>query len=743
MANPYYPPRPNHFGGPAMRYDGSQQPEDHQNPYARPNDGAYIQNAYSYGQPSQFQQGGGGGYYDPYAAAPSAGADPNMSRVSLSDRVPLTRPTPGFALRADGNTPMGYPQRPDSPADGVYPDRAPNWEKLSPAQVKIAKTFPKDLDEEPKSMLQSAKDVMRRWKDFIRWKYWYYYLVILVIIALTVLMTIFHRQIIDWLTPFSKKVKSVSWGWVIPVIIFVVISFPPLFGHEILAILCGVVYGLWIGFAVVCLGTLLGEIANFYAFKTFLQKHAEKYERKNISYGCMAHIVREGGFKVILLARLSAIPGHFTTAVFATVGMSIWMFTLAAVLSLPKQLSIVYLGVAIETSGSGGESTTSKIVKYVVLLLSLIITVWAAHYLYAQMELARPQVQQTLRAKRYTMLSEVRKTEVALTNTVDYERPHTASSADHDDGGMRPLRGDAERSNLVPSASQSYQQGGQPRWNNRWSQSQNRPRNDEAEMQQLPYNQNTAASTSRLMPNAAPLARFESRASDGTADGTPGMGDVATFGGSGAHLGYANTSKDDIGAQQQQYADPAQGRHPGPPQLRLDPHAQAPMEEDAQQRQLTQSPHALSPNDTLSAGPHPTRAPRYQYQSNIGSVYSLQPSSEDAPGSSPTKGGPNPYDAASLPGYSSMAPHAEEEEPPQQSYNQYQPQSTYHQQHQHQQQQQQQQYSQQAQPQQTGYAAGYPQQQPDGAPHNWQSPPLAMQHDLGQRRWNETSPQAF
>ena len=35
--------------------------------------------------------------------------------------------------------------------------------------------------------------------------------------------------------------------------------FPPLFGHEIIALLCGVVYGLWIGFAIVAAGTFIGE----------------------------------------------------------------------------------------------------------------------------------------------------------------------------------------------------------------------------------------------------------------------------------------------------------------------------------------------------------------------------------------------------------------------------------------------------------------------------------------------------
>jgi uncharacterized membrane protein YdjX (TVP38/TMEM64 family) len=91
-----------------------------------------------------------------------------------------------------------------------------------------------------------------------------YYIIFTLIILLVAFLTIYHKKIVEWLTPISKKVRSVSWGWVIPVVILFIISFPPLFGHEIVGILLGVVYGLWIGFGVLCLGTLLGEWGNFY-----------------------------------------------------------------------------------------------------------------------------------------------------------------------------------------------------------------------------------------------------------------------------------------------------------------------------------------------------------------------------------------------------------------------------------------------------------------------------------------------
>jgi uncharacterized membrane protein YdjX (TVP38/TMEM64 family) len=74
-----------------------------------------------------------------------------------------------------------------------------------------------------------------------------------------ILLTIVIKNHAQALRPFSEKVRDLPAGWLIPIAILFVISFPPLFGHEIIALLCGVVYGLWIGFAIVAAGTFVGE----------------------------------------------------------------------------------------------------------------------------------------------------------------------------------------------------------------------------------------------------------------------------------------------------------------------------------------------------------------------------------------------------------------------------------------------------------------------------------------------------
>lgn len=90
-------------------------------------------------------------------------------------------------------------------------------------------------------------------------KYAVLWVVLIIVGALTVVISLKHDQVVAALTPFAKKVRDIPAGWLIFVAVLFIISFPPLFGHEMVALLAGVVYGLWMGFAVVAAGTFVGE----------------------------------------------------------------------------------------------------------------------------------------------------------------------------------------------------------------------------------------------------------------------------------------------------------------------------------------------------------------------------------------------------------------------------------------------------------------------------------------------------
>ncbi|TFY50260.1 hypothetical protein EVJ58_g11121, partial [Rhodofomes roseus] len=231
-----------------------------------------------------------------------------------------------------------------------------------------------------------------------------YYVIFTIALVATILFTVYHTQIVKWLQPAANWMHGLKFGWLIPIAILFVISFPPLFGHEIVAIICGLVWGLGIGFAIVCAGTFIGEIGNFYAFKYCCAARGHKLEQTDLRYACLARVVRQGGIKIALIARLSAIPGHFTTAVFSACGMSIWTFIVAAILSLPKQFITVYLGVALEQSDKSGSSTRDTIVKDVVVGITVIITFVAMWYIYNLMNKAKPEVIYERRKARQTKL---------------------------------------------------------------------------------------------------------------------------------------------------------------------------------------------------------------------------------------------------------------------------------------------------------------------------------------------------
>lgn len=98
------------------------------------------------------------------------------------------------------------------------------------------------------------------WKRvFFSKKYLPVWIVLIIVGILTAVITLKHDQVVEALRPFAEKVRDIPAGWLIFVAVLFVISFPPLFGHELVALLAGVVYGLWLGFAVVAAGTFVGE----------------------------------------------------------------------------------------------------------------------------------------------------------------------------------------------------------------------------------------------------------------------------------------------------------------------------------------------------------------------------------------------------------------------------------------------------------------------------------------------------
>ncbi|KAF4911364.1 Golgi apparatus membrane protein TVP38 [Colletotrichum viniferum] len=220
------------------------------------------------------------------------------------------------------------------------------------------------------------------WKKiFLTPKYIPFHLLGIGILVATIFISLHHDEVVEKLRPFSEKVREIPGGFLIPIAILILISFPPLFGHEIVALLCGVVYGLWIGFAIVAAGTFIGEIGTWFAFKYTLRRKAQKLERTNLNYGALARLTRDGGFWIVFVIRFSVIPSHFSTAVFSTCDVKFWHFAVSTFLTLPKQIILVYLGVLLVENKQNGNNT----IKNVVFGATFVLTIALAVYIWVKM----------------------------------------------------------------------------------------------------------------------------------------------------------------------------------------------------------------------------------------------------------------------------------------------------------------------------------------------------------------------
>ena len=85
--------------------------------------------------------------------------------------------------------------------------------------------------------------------------------------------------------------------------------------------------------------------------------------------------------------------------------MGVITFSIAAILSLPKQFITVYLGVALEQSEDGKSSKSDTIIKDVVLGVTTLITIGAMWYIYHKMNQAKPLVIYDRRKARQAKLA--------------------------------------------------------------------------------------------------------------------------------------------------------------------------------------------------------------------------------------------------------------------------------------------------------------------------------------------------
>ncbi|KAM5544916.1 hypothetical protein V8D89_001814 [Ganoderma adspersum] len=315
---------------------------------------------------------------------------------------------------------MANPSQRPQPPDSIIIDLQNDGDReekdtVAPADRSLMRT-PDPTPSEEFLLTHKAREC--NWAKILDWRRYknprvFWPLAVTVTLVLILILFIaFKNPLVDKMRPFANWMHDTPGGWSIPIALLIVMSFPPLFGHEIVAILCGVVWGVWLGFGFVAAGTALGELANFSVYKWWCGARGRKLEESKLNWALLAEVVRRGGLRMPLLMRLTfrrlgwkgtrLMRKTVLTAVFSTCGMNFWVFTASAVLSLPKQLAVVFIGV----SGANGEDlpTSTRAIKYSVIGATVLLTGVAMWYIYSRMDEVKGDVIYARRKRRQAKL---------------------------------------------------------------------------------------------------------------------------------------------------------------------------------------------------------------------------------------------------------------------------------------------------------------------------------------------------
>ncbi|RDW57210.1 hypothetical protein BP5796_12660 [Coleophoma crateriformis] len=304
-----------------------------------------------------------GDVYRPQAPLSEAPPYPDYS-----DAAELPHPDPVYAA-------------PSQPYGSVVP--VPSASSEVPLTDRMGTAAQKDSYE------QQSRRLSKKWQ---RRLYWMVPLGI-VTIVLAVLFEVYKTDFENWVSPLADWLRArESWSWVIPVAILFILSFPPLFGHEIVQIVVGLTYPLGVAIGIACAGAVLGEAGCFVVFKYGFTSWVEKKIETNIKWAATARIAQEAGFRGVLVIRYSIVPPHLANPLFSCTGMKFWLYMVTVFLSLPKSIVFVALG-----TGSSENSKAVKWGKVVAIGVVVVITIFASLWIRKKMKIAIAEI----KAERY------------------------------------------------------------------------------------------------------------------------------------------------------------------------------------------------------------------------------------------------------------------------------------------------------------------------------------------------------
>ncbi len=155
----------------------------------------------------------------------------------------------------------------------------------------------------------------------------------------------FFLPVKDWLETFSQGIEGLGvWGGVVFVIVYAVATLV-LAPGALFTLAAGLVFGAW-GFPVVMIGATLGAALAFLVARYLLREKIKQAMDKRPKFKAVDEAVTEGGWKIVLLLRLSPlVPFNLQNYFFGVTEIKFWEYVAATFAGIiPGVILYLYLG---------------------------------------------------------------------------------------------------------------------------------------------------------------------------------------------------------------------------------------------------------------------------------------------------------------------------------------------------------------------------------------------------------------
>ncbi|WVQ93198.1 hypothetical protein IAU59_000262 [Kwoniella sp. CBS 9459] len=169
---------------------------------------------------------------------------------------------------------------------------------------------------------------------------WFITFMHILMLALVIIIT--PTGIGRFFTNLALKLKEMGWkGMVLCCLFSILSSHPPLFGFMGSLTLIGFTYGIWPGFLLSFISSMLGAGLSFLSVRAFFLGYISKSEK----WDAFGHVMRAKGLPLVIMIRYCPIPWNIGNGLFASIeSVKFWQFMLANLLIQPRLLIPVFIG---------------------------------------------------------------------------------------------------------------------------------------------------------------------------------------------------------------------------------------------------------------------------------------------------------------------------------------------------------------------------------------------------------------